>query len=144
MRILFDTSVLIAGFVASHPRHHTALSWLQRAKNKEFTFIVSGHSLAECFAVLTRLPLSPRISPDTASYLLRENIEKLAEISSLSTRDYLLVIKHMTELGLSGGLIYDAITVQSAKKAKANKIITFNTKDFIRLCPENPSWILNP
>lgn len=144
MRLLFDTSVLVAGFVASHPKHHAALRWLQRAHAKEISVIISSHTLAECFAVLTRLPLSPKISPDTASYLLRENVEKIAEIVTLSVKDYQMVLKRMTELGLSGGIIYDAITVQAAHKAKANKILTLNSKDFIRLSPEDDSWILSP
>jgi predicted nucleic acid-binding protein len=144
MRLLFDTSVLIAGFVASHPRHHSALSWLQRTKEKNISFLVSAHSLMECSAVLTRLPLSPRISAESASYLIRENIEKLAEIVSLSTKDYQSIIKHVTELGLSGGIIYDAIVIQTAKKAKADKILTLNSKDFIRLSPENTEWIITP
>lgn len=70
MRLMFDTSVLISGMIASHPQHHVALPWLQRVKKQDVTLYLSGHSLAECFAVLTRLPLSPKISPDTA-YLLQ-------------------------------------------------------------------------
>lgn len=144
MRYLFDTSVLIAGFVASHPKHHIALPWLQRVKSKKCSLVISSHSLAETFAALTRLPLSPQISPDTACYLIRENIEKNAEIISLTSKDYQSVIKQMSELGLAGGIIYDAITVKAAKKAKVDKILTFNTKDFIRLSADDPSYILSP
>lgn len=144
MRLLFDTSVLIAAFVESHPKHHAALSWLQRAKTKEKTFFVSTHSLAECFSVLTKLPLSPKISPETAQYLLRENIEKLAQLVALNAKDYLAVLKQMTELGLSGGIIYDAITMRAATKSKVDKILTFNVRDFIRLSPQNTEWIVSP
>ena len=35
VKVLFDTSILIAGFVASHPHHQAALPWLQKAKTKE-------------------------------------------------------------------------------------------------------------
>jgi len=103
--ILFDTSVLIAGFVASHPNHHAALSWLQRAKNNELIMLVSAHTLAECYAVLTRLPVSPKISPSTARLLVRENIEKLAKIISLSSADYLNILDQAANLGFSGGII---------------------------------------
>lgn len=143
MKILFDISVLVAAVVASHSKHHVALTWLQRVKKNEISLLVSAHSFAECFAVLTRMPLSPKISPDTASYLIRENIEKTAEIITLASRDYISVMKRMVELGLSGGVIYDAITVRAAEKAGADKILTFNAKDFIRICPENPAWILS-
>lgn len=144
MRLLYDTSIIIAGFVASHPKHHMALPWLQRAQAKKVSLFISGHSLAETFAVLTRLPLSPRITPDVAYYLIRENIEKLARIVTLTAQDYKTVLKQMTELGLSGGIIYDALTFKAAKKAKVDKILTLNVRDFVRLSPQNPSLILSP
>ena len=145
MRILFDSSILIASFIGAHPKHHAAFPWLQRAKTKEISLIVSAHTLAECFSVLTRLPLSPRILPATAYYLLQENVKKLAEIITLSSQDYLMILKQMTELGLGGGIIYDAITVKAAKKAKVDKILTFNHKDFVRLVSvEESTFILSP
>jgi len=144
MRLFFDTSMLIAGFVASHPRHAVALEWLKRVKKKEHSLHVAGHSLAECFAVLTRLPLSPKISPQTAHYLIKENIEKLGDIIVLSVSDYKKILLELTELGLSGGIIYDAILLKSAKKAKAHKILTFNARDFERLIPQDTTFILSP
>lgn len=47
MKILFDTSVFIAGLVESHPEHGRALPYLQRVKRGEDEGIVSVHSLAE-------------------------------------------------------------------------------------------------
>jgi predicted nucleic acid-binding protein len=44
MRVLFDTSVLVAALVQAHPRHSHALPWLQRAKAGEFKYLVSSHS----------------------------------------------------------------------------------------------------
>lgn len=144
MRLLFDTSIFIAGFVASHPKHQVALTWLKHIKNKKHALYVAGHSLAECYAVLTRLPLSPKISPETAHYLIKENIEKLAEIVVLSASDYIKLLAGLTELNLSGGIIYDAILVKTAKKANVDKILTFNSRDFIKLTPQDPSFILAP
>lgn len=144
MTIVFDTSVLVAGFVESHPKHRHALNWLKQAKADEFDWAVSAHSVMECYAVLTRLPLIPKISPSVAKLLLEENIEKSAKIISLSATDYLTLMKNVASLGLSGGIVYDAITLQAAKKIKAEKILTFNVKDFQRLSLENPEYILPP
>jgi predicted nucleic acid-binding protein len=144
MRLLFDTSTLIASFVASHPKHHLALDWLKRTKTKEHSLSVAAHSLAECFAVLTRLPLSPKISPQSAHYLIKENIEKLAEIIVLSASDYKNILTELTELGLSGGITYDAIIVKAAINAKVDNILTLNPSDFLRLIPHNPSFIISP
>ena len=41
MKILFDTSVLVAAIVEPHPMHGRALPWLQRAKAGEFDSEVS-------------------------------------------------------------------------------------------------------
>ncbi len=45
MRLLFDTSVLIASFVASHTKHHVALTSLQNVKAKKHSLVVSGQYL---------------------------------------------------------------------------------------------------
>ncbi|MGR3317400.1 MAG: type II toxin-antitoxin system VapC family toxin [Candidatus Anammoxibacter sp.] len=74
MRTLFDTSVLIAALVEQHPKHERSLPWLSKAKDNKFEFIVSSHSLAELYAVLTTLPLTPRISAGIAWRLINENI----------------------------------------------------------------------
>lgn len=63
-KVLFDTSVLVAALVKPHPAHTRAFPWLKKAKSGELTMIVSSHTLAEIYAVLTTLPVSPRITPD--------------------------------------------------------------------------------
>jgi predicted nucleic acid-binding protein len=144
MRILFDTSVLIAGFIDSHSKHTQAVSWLQRSQTKQVDLLVSAHSLLECYSVLTRLPVSPKITPNMARLLLQENVEKYATIITLNATDYLALIKRMETLGLSGGVIYDALILRAAEKAKANKLLTLNQRDFLRLCPEHESFIISP
>ena len=59
MKVAFDTSVLIAGSVSSHPHHERALWWL--ADDREFERCASWHALAETWSVLTRLPLRPPV-----------------------------------------------------------------------------------
>lgn len=144
MAIVFDTSVLIAAFVESHPQHKIALPWVKRAKDGGIKWAVSAHTVVECYAVLTRLPLIPKISPSFAKLLIEENIEKSAQIVSLSATEYVALMKNVANLGLSGGIIYDAITVKAAQKIKAKGVLTFNVKDFQRLSLENPDFILSP
>ncbi|HEV2064753.1 MAG TPA: PIN domain-containing protein, partial [Thermoanaerobaculia bacterium] len=75
MKVLFDTSVLVAAMVEPHPVHERALSWLKRARVGDFEFLVASHTLAELYAVLTTLPVRPRISPEIASRLVQQNVE---------------------------------------------------------------------
>ncbi len=130
MKVFFDTSVLVAAMVQSHPMHSRALPWLKRAKEKKFEFFISSHTMAELYAVLTTIPLSPRISPGTAWRLIHENVEKLAKIESLSSSEYSVVIKQMSERGLTGSIIYDALIARSAQKAKVERLLTLNLDDF--------------
>jgi predicted nucleic acid-binding protein len=63
MKALLDTSTLIAAMLPDHVHHAHALAWLSRAKSGAFEFVGSAHSLAEIYAVLTRLPRTPPIGP---------------------------------------------------------------------------------
>ena len=68
MKALLDSATLIAAMLPDHVHHPDAYPWLARGKAGAFEFFVSGHSLAEVFSVLTRLPRTPRIGPaDRAS-----------------------------------------------------------------------------
>jgi predicted nucleic acid-binding protein len=80
MKTLFDTSVIVSGIVESHPMHAKCLTWLQRAKAGGFDCFVASHSLAETFAVLTSLPVKPRISPLVAQKLIEANLQAIAKI----------------------------------------------------------------
>ena len=144
MKILFDTSVLVAGLVQPHPAHDRALPWLKKAKLKDIDMVVSSHTLAELYSVLTTLPVSPKITPGISWRLIHENIESAASIISLSSSDYIATIKHLSEMGLSGGLIYDALIFKTAIKAGANRILTFNVPDFKRIWPHEAIQILSP
>lgn len=137
MRIFFDTSVLVAAFVQAHPVHRTALRRLNAVRNGQDVFLIAGHTLAELYAVLTRLPVSPKIHPAAARQLIEENTRD-AETTVLSAKEYLRLPEQMEELSLSGGVIYDAILLRCAVKAKADILITLNPADFNRIQGNEP------
>ena len=101
MKILFDTSVIIAALVESHPMHQRAFPWLKRAKERHFELIVASHTIAELYAVLSTLPTKPRISPAAAWRLIHENIEAIGKIVSLTATEYSSIIKKISERGTS-------------------------------------------
>ena len=144
MRVLLDTSVLVAAMVESHPGHSGALPWLQRAKNKEVEGAVAAHSLAELYAVLTSLPVQPRISPGAAWRLIRENILSDFEIVALSKADYRTVLQSLSENQISGGATYDALIAHASVKAKVDRLITLNPDDFRRVRSEIASRVFSP
>ncbi|MBI5075524.1 MAG: PIN domain-containing protein [Nitrospirae bacterium] len=144
MTILFDTSVLVAALVKAHPVHERAVSWLKRAKTGEVIMAISSHTLAELYAVLTTLPVSPRISPDMAWRLIHENIEKTATVISMDAADYTETILRLKERGFSGGIVYDALIFFAAVKSKAATLLTLNAADFVRLKQQEDIKIIEP
>ena len=144
MRTLFDTSVLVAALVEQHPKHERALPWLSKAKANKFAFIVASHSLAELYAVLTTLPLKPRISTSIAWRLISENIESKAKIVSLSPTEYGQIIKKLSDNGLSDGIVYDALIVRVAQKSKAERILTLNRKHFRKVWQGSEKTLFEP
>ena len=142
MKAFADTSVLVAAMVESHPAHGRAFPWLKRAKSKEFELVVCTHTLAELYAVLTTLPVRPRLGPDIARRLIRDNVETVATIIELRTKDYVTVLDGQTSLGLTGGAIYDALAAHAAQKAGVDKLLTLNESDFRRVWPDGGSRIV--
>ncbi len=57
MKILFDTSTLIAALLDKHPAYDSAYFWLDAVLEGEHEGVVSAHSLAEVYNKLTRIPL---------------------------------------------------------------------------------------
>ena len=144
MKIFFDTSVLVAAIVEPHPMHKRALPWLKRGKAGEFDMFIASHTLAELYAVLTTLPLKPKISTGTAWRLVHENVEVSAKIVFMSVSDYTSTIKLVADLGLTGGIIYDALIAKVAQKSGVERFLTFNVDDFKRVWPEGESILFIP
>jgi predicted nucleic acid-binding protein len=144
VKVLFDTSVLVAAIVEAHSAHERALPWLARGRSGKLDAVVSAHTAAETFAVLSTMPLSPRIGPGLARQLVRENVLSVARVVALSARDYAAVIDELGDLGVPGGAVYDALIARAAVKAQADQLLTLNPKDFLRVWPGGAERIRTP
>ena len=144
MRILLDTSILVAAMVEAHPAHERALGWLKRVTHGTDAGLVAAHSLAEVYAILTTLPVQPQISPSDAHQLINRNILNVLEVVFLSDVDYAQVIEHLSALGIVGGATYDALILHAAVKANVDRVVTLNEKDFRRVYPELADKIVSP
>ena len=144
MKVLFDTSLLVAAMVEAHPAHGVALPWLQRAKAKTDTGLIAAHTLAELYAILTRLPVNPRISPALALQLIRSNVLATCTVVALADADYVTVLDHLARLGIAGGAVYDALLLHTAWKAGVDQVVTLNAHDFRRVYPALADKIVAP
>jgi hypothetical protein len=97
---------------------------------------VAAHSLAEMYAILTKLPPPFRHSPEQALLSIEDNILKHFRISSLAGDEYAALIREAAGAGIQGGTVYDAVLLQSADKARVDRIYTLNLKHFLAVAPE--------
>jgi len=134
----------VAAFVNAHPRHANCLPWLQKVKKKEIEGIISVHSLIEIYSILTKLPLSPRINPALALNLIKENILEDFELVTYGKKDYINLLNELSSGNIAGGASYDGLILSAAKKVTADKILTLNVNDFIRVCPQLVRIISEP
>lgn len=142
MVVFFDTSVLVAASSSSHPHFAQASAAVRRVLDGKDKGFVSQHSIAEVFSALTVMPVIPRIHPMEAAAIIRDNILKNFETVALDKDDYLSAMMIVSESGWPGGKIYDALLLCSAAKTSAQRIYTFNLKDFKQLAPSRMQHLI--
>ncbi len=142
--VLFDTSALIAALIEYHPHNMRVLPWLQQVKEGKDTGVISAHSLAELYTTITTYPIKPRIFPKAAQQLIQQNVLDVFKVITLSEQDYMSVINHLSDSGIIGGVIYDALILKAAIKANVDYVVTLNEKDFKRVYPDFADRIISP
>lgn len=143
MKVLYDTSVLIAALLVEHSSHAAAFSKLELARRGEVQGYLSTHSFAELYSVMTRLPPPLRVTPEEAVEILTDLAEYVEPIPLVAT-DYQRAIALMAQLNLPGGGIFDAVIAQAVLKTSVDRLMTFNAKDFVRLGQEIAALIQVP
>jgi predicted nucleic acid-binding protein len=84
------------------------------------------------------------IHPTEAHRYIAESVVGHCEIVSLQKDDYLAMLESAARAGLRGGIVYDALQLHCAEKARCDRIYTFNLADFLRLAPQSQIKILCP
>ena len=141
MKLFLDTSVLVAAFWGDHPNHAASLRMLVSATPEEAC--CAAHSLVELYAVMTRLPVRPMVPPDQALLFVQEAIVRLSTIA-LDGGEYATALEDAARRGIAGGRMYDALLLHCARKAGAERILTWNVSDFRRIAPDLTDRIISP
>ncbi|MBX3194682.1 MAG: type II toxin-antitoxin system VapC family toxin [Microbacteriaceae bacterium] len=105
-RCAVDTSVAVPLLVASHEAHEAVRLWATQR-----SLVLSGHSLAETYSVLTRLPGDARVSPSDAVVLIDDNF---AQAVSLTPDAASGAHRDLARRGVSGGATYDGLVALAA------------------------------
>jgi len=135
MKVLFDTSVLVAALLDSHPHHARAFPWLAKAKRKEIEGFIGLHTLAESYAILTSLPVQRKVPTTEIWKLIQDSVLAVFEVVQLTKVDYQVILESLAQNDIRGGTTYDALIAYAAYKANVDKLLTFNTKHFARIYP---------
>jgi len=127
----FDSSVLVPAFYKFDGNHDSSAKSLRSASRDDC--FCALRTLGEVYAVLTGLPARPRITGADGMAILEQIRAKLTVIS-LTEQEYVSVIQSVSGT-IVGGAAYDALIAQCAVKAKADVLLTWNTRDFTRFGP---------
>jgi predicted nucleic acid-binding protein len=132
VRVLFDTSTIIPALVSEHSNHLICLPYLNQAESGQIEGLISTHSLAELYSVLTRMPIKPKPSVQMVELILNDLLTYLEPVP-LGSQDYQAAIANMVAFNLPGGGIFDALIAQAVLKSQADVLLTMNAKHFTRL-----------
>lgn len=141
MNLFFDTNLLVALTNEDHPHHSRAFHCYERSANAQL--YCAAHSMAEYYAISTRLPGQLQLDPEQCMIALDRLAEHFTAIT-LPASEYLATIRRTADLGLPGGIVYDAILMACARKCKADVIYTFNERHFTRVAPDLADRIRTP
>ena len=144
MKVLFDTSVLVAAPIDSHSNHARAFPWLLKAKRDEIEGIIGTHTLAELYAILTSLPVQKNVPSTDVWRLIQDSVLSSFEIVQLTKDDYQFVLESLSQNNIRGGTTYDALIAHAAYKANTDKLLTLNQNHFKRVYPSIAGIIEEP
>src|SRR5437867_3110974 len=99
LRLTADSSLIVASLLEWHDRHAQAVAALADVR------WAPAHALAESYSSLTSMPRS--LSASMAFELLSQGFPDPPVV--LSTAGYVETIRRVSEAGMTGGRIYDAL-----------------------------------
>jgi len=102
-----DTSVAVAYLMASHVAHAAVRKAVQSR-----TPVLTAHSLAETYSVLTRLPGDARLTPTDAATLIEQSFGRAVLLPAQLARS---IHRELSNRGIGGGAVYDALVAMAAR-----------------------------
>lgn len=126
--IYLDTGILVRGLLEDHPDYSLCEPLI------DDDAVSSCHSLAELFNTLTGFFQVPN---DLASEMI-DSLPEEMNFEVISQADYLQVIRNARKRGIQGGLVYDALHAEVARRLRVEKMITYNLSNFRHVAPEIP------
>lgn len=143
---LVDTNLLLRLAERGHPPYAVALRSLSNLRSQNSTIHACLQNCTEFWAVATRPIKSNGLGLSTADAEVElASIETLFPLLPDDARIYLEWRRLVTLAGVSGKPTHDARLMAVAIVYGIDRLLTFNTSDFLRFVPFAPSvMILDP
>jgi predicted nucleic acid-binding protein len=106
--IALDTSISVRLLHRDHKEHARIARW---ARHK--TLVLTAHSLAETYSVLTRLPGDARYAPDDAARVLEVGFGPTLVLKTATLKR---LPRTLAAMGIEGGAVYDALVALAARE----------------------------
>ncbi len=134
-RYLCDTSALVATVCSWHEHHARTRVEIERRERTGEELVLAAHSLAETYAVLTRLPAPNRLRSGDALALLEANWRE-TRVVHLTAAETWRALRRAQGRDVVGGQTYDMLIAACALKAGVSTIVTWNVRHFAAVVPE--------
>lgn len=144
MKILFDTSVLVAAFIKTHPKHIECFDWVKKTDAKEIDAYISIHTLLEFYTAVTGMLKMDKLNSGSVLKIIEKNIYPHLNLISYTETDYKNVLIKLDRQHIIGGAGYDFLIAYAAFKQKIDFLLTLNKKHFENFSSEFNLTILEP
>jgi predicted nucleic acid-binding protein len=125
-----DSNVLVASCLSWHEHHEAALAAVRSVAEGPDDLVLVGHALAEAYSVMTRLPAPHRLRPEDAVAVLESVVDVAITVVGMSGRELWRTVRSLPARGVAGGRTYDALIIAAARRGGADRLLTFNLRDF--------------
>ena len=127
MIVFLDSPVLVAALAEIEPHHQACAALLLGTHSLR----IRSHALAEAFSTLTGGRLGLRLTATEAVQLLTVNILPRVKVVDLPAAAVLRGLATAESRGIRGGAVHDFLHLLAARKARARKFYTLNTRHFL-------------
>jgi predicted nucleic acid-binding protein len=141
MKAFLDTSVLVPVFYGDHEHHAASMKIFTRYGKKDAG--CGAHSLVEVYSSLSRMPGKHRISGEQAMLFIGSIRERLTVVG-LTPDEYFTMLQSNSDLGVTGGAIYDALLASCALKSGSEKLYTWNLRHYSQFGPKVTPLLQTP
>jgi predicted nucleic acid-binding protein len=139
--VFLDTSVLVAAVRTADLRHAASNELVRKCRPGNSN--CAAHTLAEVYASLTGMRPPHRFRPEQAMVVM-DGFRAKFRCVELTADEVLDTARGIAGLGLTGGIIYDALLLTCARKVNADRIYTWNVRHFQMVAPDLAGRIVKP